>query len=274
MHANYFNATGVPNAIKMLFEMRELRLQYSHLETEMHKGFEEMRRQMAEEIPECLTRCLLERFQVNGAQPLLESRVQVMIETSITALKEALLTEMRTMRGGQGTPDVETPSESPASSYPPGELVDGYLQWHWGGRIHMVPEGWCLPPGSNTSTMFNLFVMGNKSMQLRPYRFLRGFDLVATEKNAGKQIPLVVSPSERRRLLDKQTQTLRSYLSQVNAIMIVIEQCAGMKMKELSNLSPERRDAKFVEAFYKMCKRMFPDLSDEELDGKRLSGVI
>ena len=260
----------MPNAIKMLYEMKELKCQYDHLKIEMQTGFQQIRRQMEEEFPESLTQCILNRFQVNGAQPLLESRVKDMIESSMSALKDVLLSEIRSLGGGRGTPDEDTPSEPSPSQYPAGTLVDGYLQWHWGGRIHMVPEGWCLPPG-NTRTMFNFFVMGNKSMQLRPYRFLRGYDLVATEKSAGKQIPLVLSPSERQRLLDKQTQTLRSYLSQVNAIMIVIEQCAGMKMKELANLSTEARDAKFVDAFHKMCKRMFPELSDEELDARRLS---
>ena len=41
-------------------------------------------------MPEKLTNCMLERFQVNGAQPLLESRVREMITTSINTSHEAL----------------------------------------------------------------------------------------------------------------------------------------------------------------------------------------
>ena len=123
-----------------------------------------------------------------------------MIESSMEGLKRFLSAEMEKLGGRQHTPDGDTEPEETRSPYPPGELVDGYLQWTWGGRIHMVPEGWQLPSG-NTSTIFNLFCVGDASKKIRPYRFLRTFDLVCTEGTVGKDMPLVLSPDRRKELI-------------------------------------------------------------------------
>merc|ERR1711981_671660 len=66
----------------------------------------------------------------------------------------------------------------------------------------------------------------DESMQVRPYRFLRGFDLRATEQHGGGDVPLVWSESRRKELLPAQ-----------------------------------EREEKFLQAFQAMCRRLLPGLS-------------
>ena len=123
-------------------------------------------------MPEKLTNCMLERFQVNGAQPLLESRVREMITTSINtsheALQAAVLERINELRGGVNNRNEQRAEDEQPSVWPSGEIVEGYRQWTWQGRIHMVPEGWRLPTGT-TSMLFNLWVKGDESMRVQPY---------------------------------------------------------------------------------------------------------
>jgi hypothetical protein len=222
-----------------------------------------------DDIPEQLTQCMLNRFQINGAHPLLESRVQEMISNANNTLRDVLLAEIRLARGAtniieQGA--LETPE---SQAWPAGTLIDGHMQWTWGGRIHMVPQGWCLPKG-NVSMLFNLWVVGNPAMRIQPYRFLKGWDLQATEAKAGAKVPMVLSKAARRKALATTTRTWESYLSQATDVMIVIEEHCGMTFQRLAALSAQDREAKYIEAFQTMCRRLHPGLSDEQLDAKRL----
>ena len=148
--------------------------------------------------------------------------------------------------------------------------MDGWMQWTWGGRIHPVPEGWCLPKG-NVSMLFNLWVNGNPAKHLRPYRFLKGWDLQApSEDTAGVTVPLVLTIAARKKALVTMTGTWRSYLTQATDVMIVIQNECQMSFQDLQALSAQQREAKFVNAFQNMCKRLHPNVSDEDLDAKRL----
>ncbi len=219
-------------------------------------------------IPEELTRCLLCRFEVNGAQPLLESRVQDMITNANNSLRDVLLAEIRSSRGTalldrdvcQGGADPES------IRWPAGTLVDGHMQWTWGGRMHMVPRGWCLPKGT-VSMLFNLWVNGNPAMQIQPYRFLKGWDLVATEDKAGAKIPMVLSPEMRKTVLETTSRTWRSYLTQATDVMLVMQQECGTTWQRLSALTAQAREQIFIVAFQKVIRRLH---SDEVLDAKRL----
>lgn len=86
----------------------------------------------------------------------------------------------------------------------------------------------------------------DESMQVRPYRFLRGFDLRATEQHGGGDVPLVWSESRRKELLATKTDTWKSYLP------------------------AQEREEKFLQAFQAMCCRLLPGLSDEQIDAKRM----
>ena len=133
----------------------------------------------------------------------------------------------------------------------------------------MVPEGWCLPKG-NVCNLFNLWIQGDLSTKIKPYRFLRTFDIVATEETDGKALPEGLDDAERKKKLDDISRAKQSYLSMAVAIFVVIEKECAMTMRELANLSAEAREAKFIDGFCKMCRLIHPDLSQEELDAKRM----
>lgn len=253
---------GIPNEVRILHRLDqqdELRL----------KDKEEMLKKISEQ-PEAIKRMLLENFEINGAQPLLESRVRELIENSNNNLRDGLLAEIRQLRVRSGPVEESTPVDAASQEWPGGTVVDGYMMWTWGGRLHMVPEGWCLPKGT-VSALFNLWVAGNQAMRLRPYRFLKGYDLRATEKNAGKSIPLVWTPEVRKKLLKKVSANYRAYLSQARDVMIVISNACEMTFQQLAALSATEREAKYLEAFQSVIKRLHPDKSDEQLDRMRVA---
>jgi len=107
-------------------------------------------------------------------------------------------------------------------------------------------------------------------MQVRPYRFLRGFDLRATEQHGGGDVPLVWSESRRKELLATKTDTWKSYLTQAHDVMLVIENESGLTFQGLAHLPAQEREEKFLQAFQAMCCRLLPGLSDEQIDAKRM----
>ena len=131
----------------------------------------------------------------------------------------------------------------------------------------MVPRGWCLPMG-NVSMLFHLWVNGNASMRLAPYRFLKGWDLQATEESCN--LPLVLSPERRAKALATRTQTWRTYLSQATDVMVVIAQHANTTFTALAALQASERERMYIDAFTSMCKALHPDLSDASLDARRM----
>ena len=133
----------------------------------------------------------------------------------------------------------------------------------------MVPQGWSLPNGT-TSMLFNLWVNGDQAMRIRAHRFLRSFDLAATDEHGGEKFPAEMLPAERKLALWKISRTWHSYLTQATDVMIVIEHESGLKFRELAALPAAEREEKFVQAFQAMCRRLEPGMSDEKLDRERL----
>jgi hypothetical protein len=309
---------GVPANIRLEHDLKLLEQQCKDNTQDIIK--------IVEDMPTKITEELLKRFEVNGAHQLMEHRVQEMIEKSNESMRDVLLKEIRAIQVNCNQ-EARTPQSSAAEEWPGGELIDGTMQWVWRGRIHMVPEGWCLPKG-NVSMLFNLWVNGNPAMQLRPYRFLKGYDLQATANSPAlsseqrARITADFSVDAGKKVLDTATLTWRTYLTQARDVMIVIEHESGMKFHHLAALSAQEREKKYIEAFHQMCRyirphtpqshactcvqsrfralrmhmctctstcahaytyarthlrtsahthrRMYPDLSDEQLDAKRM----
>eukprot|EP00961_Rhodomonas_salina_P032045 431838-Rhodomonas_salina.1 len=260
-HTTGMVAKGVPQQVCILHRLDLLEEQYADKTNSLLTQIEE--------ISEKLTQCMLNQFHINGAQPLLESRVQDMITNANITLRDILLAEIRLVRGTANVSEQCTSQVSATETWPTGTLVDGHMQWSWGGRIHMVPKGWSLPKG-NVSMLFNLWVKGNSALHLQPYCFLKGWDFQATEEKTGVNLPMVLSAAARKKALDTTPATWRSYLSQATDVMIVIEDECGMTFQRLAALSAQDREAKFISAFQALCRKLHPGLSDEQLDAKRL----
>ena len=222
-----------------------------------------------DQVPEELTQCMLNRFQVNGAQPLLENRVQEMISSANNSLREVLLSEIRSMQAVASITRQDEDNAEGGQGWPAGRVgADGHKQWSWGGRFHPVPKGWSLPKG-NVSMLFNLWTQGNAAMGLAPYRFLKSWDLVATEEQLDLQ--LVLSSQARFAAVEKVTKNWKGYLSQAHDVMLVIQEGTGMTFAALAMLSAGERERKFIALFTAMCQHMHPNISDEERDALRLN---
>jgi hypothetical protein len=255
-------AKGVPQQVKIMHRIDVLE--------QVHTDNTATLMSRLDKVPEELTKCMLERFQVNGAQPLLETRVQDMISSANNLLRDVLLSEIRRMRtdnsndaGEQGDSSVNN------EQWPPGTLgPNGYMQWTWGGRLHPVPQGWHLPKG-NVSMLFNLWVKGNPAMGIRPCRFLKSWDLVPLEERAN--LPLVLSAQGRADALSRTARTWKAYLSQAHDVMLVIQDGIGKSWQALESLPATERECAFIASFTAMSERMHPDISDEKRDALRVN---
>ncbi len=185
------------------------------------------------------------------------------------ALCDCILGEIRSVHGMRGNAEDAAGNSDKADAAWPGRALgrEGYLQWTWGGRIHMVPKGWCLPMGT-VSMLFHLWVNGNASMQLAPYQFLKGWDLQATEERSN--LPLVLPPEARAKALTTRTQTWLTYLSQAGDVMLAIAQHANTTFAAFAAMQASERESKFIQAFTAMCQSLHPDLSEESLDTRRM----
>jgi hypothetical protein len=87
-------------------------------------------------------------------------------------LKEEMRAELREVHA------VEMLASAPTAPIDPS--VDPRFQlWSWGGRLHMVPQGWVYP-STNIKDTWNLWHFGHLADKIRPLRCLKKFDLVGT----------------------------------------------------------------------------------------------
>ena len=75
----------------------------------------------------------------------------------------------------------------------------------------------------------------------------------------------------REEMLKELSSSWRSYLSQARGVMIVIADACKMNFQQLAALSATEREEKYLKAFQSVVKRLHPDLSDEQLDRKRVA---
>jgi hypothetical protein len=66
---------------------------------------------------------------------------------------------------------------APLSSLPTDPNADPRFKlWSWGGKFHMVPEGWVFP-STNVKDTWQLWYFGHLADQIRPLRYLKKADL-------------------------------------------------------------------------------------------------
>lgn len=115
-------------------------------------------------VPVELTNVLLSKFSINGALPITMDNMKEMLNAMVAQLRS----EMREVRVDEASPK---PSLIPPSS-------DSRFQlWLWGGRLHMVPEGWTLPSSLSLKDTWHLWHFGHLADRIGPLRGLRKFDL-------------------------------------------------------------------------------------------------
>lgn len=112
-----------------------------------------------EKLPTILTNTMMSKFSINGAIPITMSDLNTMIDK--------IMQEIKSNNKNNNTNSVDSNTNSSSN----------FITWSWGGRFHMVPEGFTLP-NNNIRDIFNLWYFGNMNLKIQPYRFLKSIDLI------------------------------------------------------------------------------------------------
>jgi hypothetical protein len=148
---------------------------------------------MRDSLPREVSECILSNFDINGALPLTRQDVKALMES----LEARILLALKdTSTHPYQQPSM--PSQQNAIACEPGNM-----SWTWGGRIHMVPEGFRFPHQNiHVKALWDLWWFGNKAQRIAPYRLLKSFDFVASaDKNYFSKAKNVVQA-----LIDRATQ--------------------------------------------------------------------
>jgi hypothetical protein len=154
-------ATGIPPHLVMSNGLTDVVKQTQLLKAELLSR--------CAELPAELTNAMLSKFSINGAIPLTVDDMRVMLNSVVAQMRA----EIREVHA------VERLASAPVSTAPIDPTTDPRFQlWSWGGRLHMVPQGW-LFPSTNLKDTWNLWHFGHVADKIRPLRCLKKFDLAS-----------------------------------------------------------------------------------------------
>ena len=129
-------------------------------------GFEETVSSQVASLPGEVTRELLEHCQVNGAVPISASQ----IESMMGEFRKQVISEI------QATRENTNRSHNDTSGHDEAMCQTEFYTWTWGGKLQMVPRDFRFPK-CNMRTMWDLYWGGRRCDKIRPYRYLRTFNL-------------------------------------------------------------------------------------------------
>jgi hypothetical protein len=130
-----------------------------------------------DQLPQAVSESVLRNCQVEGAVPITSDQIHELMANNfaqISQLISGLRNEMKELSGNGSNPE-----EPPLQSEPPRTdtlFEDGFKSFAWGGRFHMVKEGFKLPSLS-VMNWWTAYWEPNAVDNIRPLRFLQGFDL-------------------------------------------------------------------------------------------------
>lgn len=113
-------ATGIPAHIILSNELVKLKSEL--------KSFKELICEKIESLPSELKECMLKNFQINGAIPITRDDILKLQESIMKAIEDKQITERSIARVDEST-----------------TITSVYNTWTWGGKIHLVPQGFQFP---------------------------------------------------------------------------------------------------------------------------------
>lgn len=241
------------------FEVRELRKEVQSLTT----AVQEIRTELPKESAKATAEHIMENFVVDGVVPMTREVVLGMMramETNIghklDQMVEKIQTAQPTQRGAQNSQQFGLPG---------GEVKDdGWRYWMWaenekrGTGMHPVPKGWCLPH-ITSSALFNLWVTGNHSELIKPYRFIKPCDIVS------------LIEEEKKAATDRKVK--RNYLSKANTVMATILDRMGYSAKEAEAKPVSVREQDFNKAYYAILRDKHPHYNDAQFQKRRFGDL-
>ena len=220
-------------------------------------------------IPDQVVKKLQDNIAIDGVAPITRDELANVLSQQQDTTKKLLEETVTRLVGDMRARVPEAREEEPPQErrLRGGQLgLDGFRTWMWGrprASFHMVPEGWSLPV-CNTSTLWNLWLMGNAAEQLQPYRQLRGSDL---------QSPVPCGRRQCKKLHENETNKWHSYLTKAKFVMArVLDKC-GTSAKALSEANAQDREGAFRNAYQELMVDLYPQESNERRDARRLGDL-
>eukprot|EP00603_Paraphysomonas_imperforata_P004644 CAMPEP_0114439124 /NCGR_PEP_ID=MMETSP0103-20121206/15022_1 /TAXON_ID=37642 ORGANISM="Paraphysomonas imperforata, Strain PA2" /NCGR_SAMPLE_ID=MMETSP0103 /ASSEMBLY_ACC=CAM_ASM_000201 /LENGTH=694 /DNA_ID=CAMNT_0001609847 /DNA_START=28 /DNA_END=2109 /DNA_ORIENTATION=- len=209
-HTSKMTATGVPPYVVLGNRM-------TSMETSNKERWDEVLMEI-KAVPRSAAKEILEHCQVNGAVPVSGRQIEEMMEN----MSERLLGKMQDMvHSDEDRCDSRTARSEVEMSTP-------CRTWTWGGRFHMVPEGFRLPR-CNVGTWWNLYWGGRPSEGYHPYRLMRPWDLsVRADRIA-----------------------LSKAKSVIDCLLTVVKD--EVTTSDIESMRPRERDYWFVKSFAGLC---------------------
>ena len=143
-------ASGIPPNIQISYRLKLVEMRIDTLST---TSIQELPGQVANEI--------LKHIEVNGAVGITKDQML----QGLDDLRSAIMLEIRQARVINESSSLLTTNVSSLKTFT------------WGGRFHMVPEGFAYPKG-RVDMIWNLWWMGIPCDGIAPLRLLKPFDLV------------------------------------------------------------------------------------------------
>lgn len=250
-------ATGVPYHIMLSSQVAQLEAKVAEMDREVKRARVDVIARidtMNEELPHKVCDAFLSNFEVNGAVPITRDQIQQLFTTQ---LKEQLGEHFGMLRNefrAQVLPPA-VPVDAPAAEVPdpPNGGADWWRHWVWGEAFHPVPRGWKLQTGLFVKPMWDLWFFGDRSAGVRPYKHIKGSDLVAGAEN----------------------QSQRTNLSRLKLVMeclaaIVYDKELIAADRRISDLSRMESDAVFKDAYERLCRRVYNIVDPNDLTELRI----
>jgi len=214
------SATGIPPHVVLANRMALMQDEIHDLRGELHKAIEELPPKVRDEIVNNMTIegvVPITPAQINGIMANFRDEVLVAIQNS------------RSATTAQG-------SNVPQAVEHDGVLYGDYYYWFWGGRMHPVPESFEFPL-CDVHTMWDLWLDGKKSQRIKPYRFLKGYDLTDV--------------------------TQRARLSKANGLMKTLIKLTEKKASEIAPMNANERDILFAATYKSHWLALNPGCTEE-----------
>lgn len=215
------------------------------------------------EMPQRIVKEILDNYTLDGVRDISWRDIEGLMRES----EKRLIGEVEKLRGGGTAPEPTEPNGSESREYPGGTMQEnGFRVWMWpDGRFHMVPVGFAMP-NCNLAHLFNLFVTGNVTEKIQPYRHLRGMDMKSADadEDAAK----------------KKTRNIKCELSKARkGFQTILRQCPiyggslASAAKNLQGESAETRYQEFAQAFDVWAGRLWPSRAGTPNSDRRIGDV-
>jgi hypothetical protein len=196
------------------------------------KGMDVLRETIMEnliQLPDKTKDLILNNFQINGVLPITQEQFSDFKNDMRTLILQT-----------QSLNVTSTQNENDST------MINGnYHFFNWGGKLHNVPEGFRFPKKCHISNLWNLWIIGNISFHICPYRKIYSQSLLKSD-----------------RTLKSKADYVMNFIKNQLQIELTFE--------ELSKLSQEMRDEHFKFGNHKLWQFLYPHKSSDDLDTMRV----